>query len=70
MQQYKTKHICPKCKNDKFITTAHVTQTWEVDAFGNFIKAVSECDEITHGPNDDNIWTCSKCGTESIIVNT
>lgn len=62
-----SKHICPKCGNNRFITTAHVTQSWEVDENGNFIKEIST-DEITHGPNDDNIWTCTKCGTEAIIT--
>lgn len=61
------KHICPNCGNGRFITVAHVTQSWEVDAFGNFIRAVSQCDEVTHGPDNGNIWTCSKWGTESIM---
>lgn len=62
------KHICPNCGNGTFITVAHVTQSWKVDAFGNFIQAVSQCDEVTHGPDNGNIWTCSKCGAESIMV--
>lgn len=53
---------CPKCGNTRFLVTAHVTQSWEVDQFENFICSVSECDEITHQPDDEDIWTCAKCG--------
>lgn len=61
-----SKHQCPNCGHDRFFTTAHVSQTWEVDEYGNFIQTIST-DETTHGPHDDNIWTCTKCGTEAII---
>lgn len=64
----KTKHICPNCGGKEFLTTAHVTQTWKVDEDGDFIEAVSDCDEVTHGPDDGNIWTCVKCGAEGVIV--
>ena len=62
-----SKHICPKCGGRKFITTAHVTQTWEVNEYGYFEKVISDCDEVTHGPDDGNIWNCSACGAEAVI---
>ena len=33
---------CPKCGNNTFNVTAHVTQTWLVDEDGDFIKAESD----------------------------
>ena len=48
---------CPKCGNTTFITTAHVTQTWLVDEDGDF-------DEVTHAPDAEDLFTCSKCGAE------
>ena len=53
---------CPKCGNTTFITTAHVTQTWLVDEDGDFIEAKSDCDEVTHAPDAEDLFTCSKCG--------
>ena len=65
---YRTKHVCPnRCSEDKFLTTAHVMQEWEVDAFGNFIKTVSDCLEVTRGPQAGNIWTCVACGLAAIV---
>lgn len=57
-----SKHICPKCGNDTFRVTAHVTQDWEVDSEGDFIDCLNDAVEITHQPDDDDIWECSGCG--------
>ena len=65
----KSKHICPKCGGRKFVTTAHVTQSWVVDSYGDFIHAVTECDEVTHQPDDANIWSCVECGTDGVVIN-
>lgn len=56
--------ICPYCGNDTFITTAHVTQDWVVDSYGNFIKCLNDAVEVTHEPDPDNTWQCTKCGKE------
>ena len=48
---------CPKCSNNTFNVTAHVTQTWLVDEDGDFIKAESDCDEVTHSPDADDVFT-------------
>lgn len=53
---------CPKCGCRSFIVTAHVTQTWLEDENGNFIKRIHECEEVTHRPDDDDMWECSHCG--------
>lgn len=26
-----SKLVCPKCGNNRFVVTSHVTETWEVD---------------------------------------
>lgn len=60
---------CPKCGNTTFIATAHVTQTWLVDEDGDFIEAKSDCDEVTHAPDAEDLFTCSKCGEEVTAIN-
>ena len=52
-------HKCPLCGGTSFLVTAHVTQTWEVDGEGYFQEEISSCDQITHSPDDDDIWTCA-----------
>ena len=56
------KKKCPACGHDEFTVTAHVTQTWRVDANGNFMNEISGCDDVTHKPDDQDLWTCAKCG--------
>lgn len=56
---------CPKCGNQNFIVTQHVTQTVVVNGDGNFIKEVTSCDEVTHSPDDDDLWQCNRCGYEA-----
>ena len=62
MPYARPKKRCPKCGADEFIVTAHVTQTWRVDADGNFLNCVSECEEVTHKPDDADLWNCTACG--------
>ena len=64
-----SKHICPKCGGKAFLTTAHVAQTWEVDADGNFVDCVST-EETVAQPDDGNIWTCKFCGAEAVLADT
>ena len=56
---------CPRCGSHCFCVTAHVTQDWLVDENGNFLKALHECGEVTHYPDDDDLWQCGKCGYEA-----
>lgn len=63
-----SKHICPCCGGTTFTTTAHVMQEWQVDKNGNFIKVTEECLAVTHNPDDDNIWICTECGTEAVVI--
>lgn len=63
-----TLHVCPNHCGAHFDVTVHVTQDWEVDAEGNFEKALNEAVEVTHGPQDDDCWACSKCGAEAEAI--
>ena len=56
------KKKCPKCGSGIFYVTAHVTQDWEVDEYGNFINVVDDCVEVTHHADDDDMWECVTCG--------
>lgn len=58
---------CPNCDSTKFLVTAHVTQGLEVDEEGNFLECTNECEEVKHFPNEEDIWTCSKCFSEAIF---
>lgn len=53
---------CPNCGYERFITVAHVIQKWLVDKDGDFEEVVSEWIEVTHKPNDYNVWPCFHCG--------
>lgn len=57
---------CPKCGCERFIVTAHVTQDWEVDEYGNWIMTTNDCVEVTHTPDDDDIWECAQCGYDGV----
>ena len=53
---------CPRCGAESFCVTAHVTQDWVVDGNGSFISCNDDCVEVTHFPNDYDIWDCNNCG--------
>ena len=53
---------CPKCFGTEFEVTAHVTQDWLVDGEGYCKKVMTSCVEVTHTPDDDDIWNCARCG--------
>lgn len=58
---------CPNNNEHKrFVTVAHVCQTWVVDENGNFLEE-RDMLETTHGPHPDNIWTCFECGAEAQV---
>lgn len=63
----KSRHICPKCGGRTFETTAHVMQSWTVDADGDFLSVRDDCLQVTHEPDDGNIWTCVRCGAEAVV---
>lgn len=60
-------HVCPSHCEALLTTTAHVVQTWKVDALGNFVDEVSN-DDIANGPDNGNIWECEECGAEAEVV--
>ena len=53
-------HICPRCGYSDFLITAHVLQTWKVDALGNFVEIVPS-DNTYYGWEDDDLWVCEHC---------
>lgn len=62
------KATCPKdALHDRFVTTAHVMEEWEVSPTGDFIDMIQTL-QTTHGPDFDNTWTCAICGTTAKIV--
>lgn len=62
------KAICPNnCSKNEFVVVAHVSQSWKVDANGDFIKVLVDCMDIIHNPDTSDIWICSECGYEANI---
>ena len=55
-------YMCPECGGRKFAVTAHVTQDWRVNEYGVFDICLMSCVEVTHYPDDDDIWSCLACG--------
>ena len=53
---------CPKCGAMSFYVAAHVTQDWVVDKNGDWIRTKDDCVEVTHFPDDDDVWDCAICG--------
>lgn len=60
------KRICPVCGGKEFVTTAHITQDWKVNDEGEWLETVTDCVQVDHGPDPDNIWTCYRCNTEAV----
>lgn len=56
--------VCKNCGSIRFGVTAHVTQDWIVDYNGAFEKCSCDCVEVTHAPDDGDVWTCAECGEE------
>lgn len=61
----KTQKRCPNCGGTKFYVTAHVTQDWLVDGDETFLECSRDCVEVTHRPDDDDLWQCALCGYDS-----
>ena len=55
------KKVCPYCGCQRFLVTAHVTQDWIVDGNGEFVECTDDCVEVTHKPDDEDIWQCADC---------
>ena len=53
---------CPRCGGKTFCATAHVTQDWELDDSGTFVRCLNDCIEVTHEPDREDIWDCKTCG--------
>ena len=55
---------CPICGGKQFIVCAHVVQEWLVDEYGYCDQLIQDCVDISHEPDDEDIWECSECGYE------
>lgn len=61
------KAVCPKDPYHKrFITVAHVSEDWEVDESGQFLRSKGVV-EVVHKPRHENSWTCAVCGEEAKV---
>ena len=64
------KAICPNNReHDRFTTTVHVMQEWEVDSKGEYLDVVDDFMQISSPPDIQNIWICSECGEQAIFEN-
>ena len=62
--------VCPSDRShNEFLTTAHVTQTWIVNRYGDFefILDSEEC-QVIHAPDSEDIWQCKICGKDAVFV--
>ena len=57
----KKQYQCPQCGGTCFSATAHVTQIWMLCGSGKFMESISNCVDVTHQPNDDDLWECLNC---------
>lgn len=55
------KYRCPVCGAESFEVTVHVTQDWKIDCNGSFVESLNECVEVTHYPDETDIWNCANC---------
>tara|TARA_R100001463_G_scaffold28798_3_gene65850 strand:- start:2525 stop:2755 length:231 start_codon:yes stop_codon:yes gene_type:complete len=62
---------CPTvgCDEGKWITVAHVAESWVVDANGNFEYFGDNHGslDIVSNPDPDNSWECQDCGAEAVF---
>ena len=56
----------PGCDEGRWITVAHVSEDWVVDANGNFQDNLGSIDVVSN-PDPDNMWTCDTCGKEAVF---
>ena len=52
---------CPRCGAESFYVSAHVIQDWLVDCNKTFLQEIDSCVEVTHFPDDQDIWECANC---------
>lgn len=64
-----SRHVCsnPECDSKRFVTSSRVVEDWLVDEVGNYIETI-ETTETTHGPDDDDGWTCAECGAQAVVA--
>jgi hypothetical protein len=56
---------CPNDpSHDRFATSAHVAQLWQVNRSGAFEQLLDECTDVTHAPESGNLWECLVCADD------
>jgi len=68
MSEIRKRFVCPNRCGDEFYTSAHVVEEWKVNGLGVWIETSSTL-ETTHDPEDDNVWSCAKCGEQAFMLN-
>lgn len=53
--------ICPKCGNKTFYAPVIVCTTWIMNENGECINCTTKRDVTINGPNENDIWECTKC---------
>jgi hypothetical protein len=53
--------------HQRFATTAHVMEEWEVTSDGDFVSVIESL-QIDHGPDPENEWTCLECGAKAEVT--
>lgn len=60
------KLTCPaNADHTRFTVTAHVTETWVVDAGSNFLFKQGDDGEVVHEPDSGDLYECWICGAEA-----
>lgn len=52
---------CPKCGCETFYVFAHVVQDWKVDKYETYLETMDDCIEVSHYPDNMDIWECAQC---------
>ena len=62
------KITCPKNKtHHRFSVTAHVSQTWEVDASGFYNRTITDYDDVFKYPESGDLYACLDCGAAAEV---
>jgi len=64
------KATCPSGEDDHitFTSLARVSQVWEVDSRGGFVKVIDHCEDVYEFPGTGTVWRCVKCGEEAEVT--
>jgi hypothetical protein len=59
---------CPKSDAHKrFSVTAHVAQEWQVGPSGEFVRVITDCSDVVHQPDAQDLFQCMTCGATAKV---